>query len=67
MPRGIYEVGTVVRIKEDNQFAIIRQRVSMYEDPNNLGFLHYMIGIEGRNGLYAGYDDDFELECLPPP
>jgi hypothetical protein len=49
------------------RFAKIAERTCMYEDPNGLGFLHYMIQIEGREGMYAGYDDDMEIEAGPVP
>lgn len=42
---------------------MIKEQVFLMDNPN--GFLHYMIEIEGKPGLYAGYDDDFELECQP--
>lgn len=61
--RGQFEVGTVVRIKRTGELAIIRER-SYLKD--NISFLNYMGEIEGRGaGLYALYDDDLELECLP--
>jgi len=63
MPYQKFPVDTVVRLRKTNQFALIKEQVFLMNHAD--GFLHYMIEIEGRPGLYAGYDDDFELECLP--
>lgn len=56
-----YPEGTVVRIKRTGEMAIIRGRQFMKEGRN---FLHYLAEIEGREGLYALYHDDIELEAL---
>lgn len=59
----VYPVGTVVRLKKTGQFAIIRKQVFLMDEKN---FLHYTGEIEGREGMYAIYHDDVELEALPP-
>lgn len=59
----VYPIGTVVRLKKTGQFAIIRKQVFLMGEKN---FLHYTGEIEGREGLYAIYHDDVELEALPP-
>ncbi len=43
------------------QFALITERVGLLDN----SFLHYIGIIEGREGQYALYDADIELECLP--
>ena len=63
--RGGLPVGTVARLIKTNEFVRIVSRCVMYQDPNDLGFLHYMMEIEGRVGQYAGYDEDLEVEVLP--
>jgi len=60
--RGKYPVGTVVRIRKTGQFAIITHRNFLMNEDN---FLNYLGVIEGREGKYALYDDEIELECLP--
>jgi len=61
--RGQYPIGAVVRIKKTGQFAIIKERSFLKSEEN---FLNYLAIVEGRcEGLYALYDDDIELECLP--
>jgi hypothetical protein len=62
--RGQYPVGTIVRLKRTGEFAIIVDR-SYLKDGKE--FLNYLAKIEGRaDGWWAIYDDDIELECLPP-
>lgn len=62
---GKFEPGTVVRLKKTGEFALIHERVCLMKRPEN--FLHYMGIIEGRGPkpVWALYDDDLELECLP--
>lgn len=57
----IYPIGTVVRIEATGQFALIRDYTFQYQGK---GFLNYLAEIEGRDGLYAVYHEDVELECL---
>jgi len=58
----IYPIDTVVRIKKTGQFAIIKQIAFQF---NGRNFLHYLGNIEGRDGLYALYHDEIDLEALP--
>ncbi len=58
----LYPVGTVVRLKKTGQFALIKNVTFLFNEKN---FLHYLGEIEGREGNYALYHDDLELECLP--
>jgi hypothetical protein len=60
--KDIYRIDTVIRIKKTNQFAIIRQHGFVKDGKR---FLHYLGEIEGKEGLYALYHDDIELEALP--
>lgn len=59
----VYMNGTVVRLIRTGEFAIIRDRSFLRDDKY---FLNYLGEIEGRQGLYALYHEDIELECLPP-
>lgn len=59
----IWPLETVVRIKKTGQFAIIKEQAFQFQGK---GFLNYLGEIEGRDGLYALYHDDIELEELPP-
>ena len=58
----VYPIGTVVRIKKTGQFALIKDVVFLKDGKN---FLHYRGEIEGRDGLFALYHGDVELEALP--
>lgn len=58
----IWPIGTVVRIKKTGQFALIKD-YGFVKDGK--GFLNYYGEIEGREGQYALYHDDIELEALP--
>jgi hypothetical protein len=65
MPRDeeLFQVGTVVRIKNTGQFALIT-KLSYLKDNKN--FLNYYGLMEGRgDGHYALYHDDLELESSP--
>lgn len=59
-----YPIGTVVRIRKTGQFAIIRQLTFQY---NGHGFLNYLGEVDGRDGLYALYHGDIDLECPAEP
>lgn len=60
----VYPVGTVVRLKDTGQFAIIKQHTFLKDGQN---FLHYLGIIEGRgDGLYCLIHDEVDLEALPP-
>ena len=58
----VYPLGTVVRLKNTGQFAIIKIQAFQM---NGQGFLHYLGEIEGREGLYCLIHDRLEVECLP--
>lgn len=58
----IYPVDTVVRLKKTGQLALITSHNYLMNYSN---FLNYYASIEGREGTYALYHDDIELECLP--
>ena len=58
----VYPVGTVIRIKRSNEFAIIRTHTFQHLGK---GFLNYLIEVECKEGLYCAYHDDIELEHLP--
>lgn len=58
----VYPTGTVVRLKKTGEFAIIRDHTFQHMAR---GFLNYLGGVEGRDGLYAIYHDDIEVEHLP--
>lgn len=58
----VYPIGTVVRLKRTGQFALIKDVAFLL---NGQSFLHYTGEIEGREGNYAIYHEDVELECLP--
>jgi hypothetical protein len=53
----------VVRLKKTGEFASIVGKNNLMNRPDT--FLNYYLEIEGRQGTWAGYDDDFELEYLP--
>lgn len=55
-------IDSVVRIKKTGQFAIIKSIAFLLDKKS---FLHYTGEIEGREGQYALYHKDIELECLP--
>jgi hypothetical protein len=57
-----FPVGTVIRIKRTNEFAIIRQQNFLKD---RKGFLHYLVEIEDKQGLYCALHDDIDLEHLP--
>ena len=57
-----YPVDTIVRIKDTGQFARIVGHTFLKD---RKGFLNYLAEIEGRNGQYALYHDDIDLENLP--
>lgn len=59
----IYPIDTVVRLKKTGQFAKITHQDFQFEGK---GFLNYRGIIEGREGYYALYHRDLELEALPP-
>jgi hypothetical protein len=58
----IYPIGTIVRLKKTGQFAKIVKHIYVKDGK---GFLNYLGEIEGREGLYAVYHDQIELELLP--
>lgn len=58
----IYFLDTVVRLKKTGQFAIIRK---YGWQSGGRGFLNYLAEIEGRNGLFAIYHEDCDLEVGP--
>lgn len=58
----LYPVGTVVRLKKTGQFVLIVEQCFLKDAMN---FLNYEGEIEGREGRYAIYHEDVELECLP--
>lgn len=58
-----YPLETVVRLHKTGQFAVIKDRVFLKDGRN---FLHYRGIIEGREGLYALYHEEVDLEALPP-
>jgi hypothetical protein len=61
--KDVYPIDNVVRLKETGQFAIIK-RQSFLGDGKS--FLNYLAQIEGRReGLYAIYHEEVELETLP--
>ncbi|CAN5317588.1 hypothetical protein BH10BAC4_BH10BAC4_25190 [soil metagenome] len=60
----VYPIGTVVRIIKTGQFSIIKDQTFVKDNRN---FLNYLGQIEGREGLYALYHEDVDLECLPVP
>lgn len=64
MPFPKYPIGSVVRLKKTNEFALI---VGYNLLMNKLEtFLNYYVEIEGRgSAIWAAYNDDIELECLP--
>ena len=57
----VYPIGTIVRLKKTGQFARINNVTSLF---NGKKFLHYT-GEKDREGQYAIYHRDIELECLP--
>jgi hypothetical protein len=57
----VYPIGTVVRIKKTGVFAIIRKHGFLKDGKN---FLHYLGEIEGKEGLFALYHDDIEVEVI---
>jgi hypothetical protein len=59
----VYPVGTVVRIKRTNEFAIIKTHTFQHF---GRGFLNYLVEKEGKHGLYCAFHDDIEVEHLPP-
>jgi hypothetical protein len=56
-----FPIDYVVRIKRTNEFAIVRHHTFLHEG----FFMHYLLHVEDRNGLYCYFHDDLELECLP--
>jgi hypothetical protein len=58
----VYPIGTVVRIKKTGVFAIIRKHGFLKDGKN---FLHYLREVEEKEGLFALYHDDIEVESLP--
>jgi len=63
MPLGTIPIGSVVRIKKTNEFALVIGKNQLMNNPES--FLNYYLEIEDRQGVWAGYDADIELECLP--
>lgn len=59
----VYPADTVVRLKKTGQFVRIIEPVFLKDGRN---FLHYHGEIEGREGMYAIYHDEVDLEALPP-
>lgn len=59
----VYPPGSIVRLKKTNEFARIKDVVYLKDGKN---FLHYHGEIEGREGLYALYHNEIELEHLGP-
>lgn len=59
----VYQPGTIVRLKKTGQFVRIIKPVFVKDGK---GFLHYLGEIEEREGQYAIYHQDVELEVLPP-
>ena len=58
----VYPVGTVIRIKRTNEFAIIRTHTFQHLGK---GFLNYLVEIEDKQGLYCAFHHDIDLEHLP--
>lgn len=58
----VYPIGTVVRIIETGEFAVIKLQTFQM---NGSGFLHYLGEIEGRTGLYCIIHDRVDVECFP--
>jgi hypothetical protein len=58
-----YPVGTVIRLKKNNLFAMVREQMCLTDG----AFYYYLIEIEDREGLYAHfpYNNDDEVECYP--
>jgi hypothetical protein len=59
----VYPVGTVIRIKSTNEFAIIRMHTCQHACK---GFLNYLVEIEDKRGLYCAFHDDIALEQTAP-
>ena len=57
-----YPIETVVRIRKTGQFAIIVKKTFLKDGK---GFMNYLAQIEGREGMYALYHEDIDLEALP--
>jgi len=53
----------VVWLKKTNEFALIVGKNQLQNRPDS--FLNYYVQIEGKSGIWASYDADLELECLP--
>lgn len=58
----IYPLETVVRLKKTGEFAIIKAQDFLKDGK---GFLNYRGEIEGKEGWFAIYHDDVDLESLP--
>jgi hypothetical protein len=65
MPFAKYPVNTIVRLRWTGEFARIVSLGLIMNRPES--FLNYYVEIEGRqpDSLWAMYEGDFELECLP--
>jgi hypothetical protein len=58
-----FPIGSVIRIKRTNESAIIRRKTFQKDGK---GFLNYLVEIENKRGLYCAFNDDIDLEHLPP-
>jgi hypothetical protein len=57
-----YPIDTIVRIRKTGQFAIIVDKAFLKDGK---GFMNYLAQIEGKEGSYALYHEDIDLEALP--
>lgn len=57
-----YPIDTIVRIRKTGEFAIIVDKTFLKDGK---GFMNYLAQIEGREGKYAFYHEDIDLEALP--
>ncbi len=57
-----FDIDTIVRLTKTGQFARIVKSQYAYDGTT---LMHYLSEIEGREGQYAIYHYDVELECLP--
>jgi hypothetical protein len=57
-----YPIETIVRLRKTGEFAIITDKTFLKDGKS---FMHYLAQIEGKEGKYALYHEDVDLEALP--
>ena len=60
----VYPIDTIVRLKDTGEFARITGH-NWLRPETNQHFLNYYAELEGKEGVFAIYHHDCELEALP--